>query len=208
MQVNRTDSGRPAREALTGQHHLRARNRRLAGVSGLSPQARAQDGADQEAGDQELSPGRSAAAPVPAMEAMAREQLAAPRSREPEDVLQIRRRRCQRARHGGIERPARERQQHDGSDPRGDLEAAIADVLVWHPVPGQVQHEAERQRSAPRPDECATNGAGCDMKGDDHLIRRVPQLAAGERVRLPSGAIPALSQRAFSAISCSGSAPR
>jgi hypothetical protein len=35
-----------------------------------------------------------------------------------------------------------------------------------------------------------------------------PQLAAGVWVRLPSGAIPALSQRAFSAISCSGFAPR
>src|SRR4029453_18762068 len=50
---------------------------------GLSTvEARAQDGADQEAGDQELSPGRSASASVPAVEAMAREELAAARARE------------------------------------------------------------------------------------------------------------------------------
>jgi hypothetical protein len=80
---------------------------------------------------------------------MAREELAAARAREPEDVLQVRRRCRQRTRHGRIERPAHEGQQHHGGDPGADLESAVANVLVRHPIPGQMQQEAKRKRTAP-----------------------------------------------------------
>ena len=86
-------------------------------------------------------------------------------------MLQIWRRSRQRARHGGIERPAHQGQQKDGGNPGADLEAPVADVLMRHPIAGQVQHEAERKRRAPRPDQCATNGACCNVEGDDHSIR-------------------------------------
>jgi hypothetical protein len=65
--------------------------------------------ADQEPGRKELDRGREAAASVPAAQAVAREELAAARAREPEDVFEVRTRSRERAGHSRIERPARTR---------------------------------------------------------------------------------------------------
>jgi len=75
---------------------------------------------------------------------MAREELAAARAREWEDVLDVGTRCRQRSGDSRVERPPHERQQHDGGDAGANLEAAIADVVVRHPVACQVKDEAQR----------------------------------------------------------------
>jgi len=96
--------------------------------------APAEKEAHEEARDDELDRRRDAATAVPAVEAVAGEELASARPREAKDVLEVRRRSGERAAHGWIERsPERGEEQHPG-DARADLEAAIGNVLVWHPI--------------------------------------------------------------------------
>jgi hypothetical protein len=108
--------------------------------------------AHEKAGEDELSLRRDATTALPAVEAVAGKELAAARTREPDDVLDIRRRSGQAAGDGRIERPARGDEKEDSGDPGADLEAAVRDVLVRHPVAREVEQQSELQRQERRAD--------------------------------------------------------
>jgi hypothetical protein len=110
---------------------------------------------------------RKTTAPVPAMEAMTREELAPARPRQPKEMLEIWRTSSERAGHGGIERSAHRGEEHDCGDARADLEAAVGDVTVRHPIADEVEEQSEWQRAEPRTDERTADSTGCNVKGDD-----------------------------------------
>jgi hypothetical protein len=84
----------------------------------------------EETREEELDRRRKTAAPVPAVEAMTREELAPARPRQPKKVLEVWSRSSERAGHRGIERSAHRRQEQDCGDAGADLEAAVGDVAV------------------------------------------------------------------------------
>jgi hypothetical protein len=112
---------------------------------------------------------------VPAAEAVAREELPAARARQAHDVLDVRTRSGQRTTYGRIERSAHGGEEEHSSDARADLEAAVADVLVRHPIAREVKQEPERQRGKPRANQRATNCAGGDVQGDDQASTLEPR---------------------------------
>jgi hypothetical protein len=99
---------------------------------------------------------------------MAVEELAAARTQEREDVLEVgggtrggtKRRRIERAAARGEEDEARET--------AADLEAARADVLVRQTVACEVEDRPQEERRHPRPAGGAGRGARRHMKRDDH----------------------------------------
>jgi hypothetical protein len=99
--------------------------------------------ANEEASDDELDRRRDAATPVPAVKAVAREELASARPREAKDVLEVRRRSGECAADGRIERSSHRGEEQDSGDARADLEAAVGDVLVWHPITGKMEQQPE-----------------------------------------------------------------
>jgi hypothetical protein len=116
---------------------------------------------------------------------MAREELATLGPWKPEHVLQVRRGRRQCSGDRRIERAAHECEEQHRCDPGADLEATIPDVLVRHAVAREVQQDTEQNRTAPRADDRAADGAGRNVKGDDHVLivislpqRRVDSCAA------------------------------
>jgi hypothetical protein len=123
--------------------------------------------ANEEAGEDELGRRRNAAAAMPAAEAVAGEELAPARSREAKDVLEVRRGSGERAADGRIERSARCGEEQDSGDTRADLEAAVGDVLVWHPIACEVEQQPERQRAESRVDERAADRTGGNVEGND-----------------------------------------
>ena len=104
---------------------------------------------DEEPGDEELDGRRNTAAPVPAAETVAREELASAWPWETQDVLEVWRRCCQRAGYRRIERSTHRGEQQDRGDTRTDLEAPVGDVAVWHPITEKVEEQSERQRAKP-----------------------------------------------------------
>ena len=82
-------------------------------------------------------------------------------------MLEVRRRGGERAAHGRIERSAHRGEEHYSRDTRADLEAAIRDVFVWHPIAREVEEQPEGQRAQSRAHERAAGRAGRDVKGDD-----------------------------------------
>ena len=75
-------------------------------------------------------------------------------------MLEVRTRSGKRAADRRIERsPHRSEEQHCG-DARADLEAAVWDVVVWHPVARKMKQQPERQRAESRADQRATGCAG------------------------------------------------
>jgi hypothetical protein len=99
--------------------------------------------ANEEASDNELGRRRDAATPVPAVEAVAREELASARPREAKDVLEVRRRSGERAANRRIERSSHRGEEENSGDARSDLEAAVGDVLVWHPITCKVEQQPQ-----------------------------------------------------------------
>ena len=87
------------------------------------------------------------------MEPVAGEELAPARPREAEDVLEVRRRSGKRAADGWIERSPDRGEEENSGDARADLEAAVGDVLMRHPIACEVEQQPERQRAEPRADE-------------------------------------------------------
>jgi hypothetical protein len=117
--------------------------------SGLAHQdalvlAPAKKEANEEARDDELDRRREAATAMPAMEPVAGEELAPARPREAKDVLEVRRRSGERAADGWIERSPDRGEEENSGDARADLEAAVGDVLVWHPIACEVEQQPER----------------------------------------------------------------
>jgi hypothetical protein len=134
-----------------------------AGRRSASPKKKA----DKKAGEDELRRRRNAAAAVPAVEAVAGEELAPARPREVKDVLEVRRGSGERAAHGRIERSPRRGEEQHCSDARADLEAAVGDVLVRHPIAGEMEKHAERQRAESRVDERAADRTGGNVEGNN-----------------------------------------
>ncbi len=64
-------------------------------------------------------------------------------------MLGVRRRGGEGAHDGGIERPARGRDQRDERDATSDLEAARPDVLVGHPVAEHMENRPEQRGREP-----------------------------------------------------------
>jgi hypothetical protein len=95
--------------------------------------------ADEEASEKKLGRRGQTTTPVPVVEAMAGEELAPGRPREPKDVLDVRRRSSERSADGRIERAAHCGEEQHAADARADLEAAVGDVLVRHPIPCEVE---------------------------------------------------------------------
>ena len=130
--------------------------------------------ADEETREEELDRRRKTAAPVPAMEAMTREELAPAGPRETKEVLEVWRRSSERPGHRGIERSAHRGEEQDRGDARADLEAAVGDVAVRHPIADEVEEQSQWQRAEPRTDERAAGSTGRNVKGDD----QAPSLAS------------------------------
>ncbi len=77
------------------------------------------------------------------------EELATVRTQTRKEVLEVWRGGGCGAERSRVERPATERQQSQTEHAAPDLETAIADVLVRHPVTGEVQRRAQGQRREP-----------------------------------------------------------
>jgi len=127
------------------------------------PAARAEKHAQQDTGGQKLNRSAHAPAAVPAVQAMAGEELAPAGAREGKDVLEVRSRRRERPGDGGIEGSTHRGEGQDGGDPGADLEAAVDDVLVRHQVAREMKQQAKWNRPEPRADEGATRRAGRDV---------------------------------------------
>jgi hypothetical protein len=110
---------------------------------------------DQGAGEKELDRRGYAAASVPTVQPVAREELATAWPRETKDVLEVRERSRERARDCGIERPTRSAEEQDAGDARADFEDTVRYVLVRDPISCEVKEQPERQRSEPRTEERA-----------------------------------------------------
>jgi hypothetical protein len=108
-------------------------------VTPLAFLAPAKKEANEEASEDELGRRRHPATPVPAVEAVAGEELPPARPREPKYVLDVRRRSGERSADGRIERSADGGEEQDCGDARRDLEATVGDVLVRHPIPCEVE---------------------------------------------------------------------
>jgi hypothetical protein len=138
--------------------------------------------ANEETREEELDRRRKTAAPVPATQAMTREELAPAGPRETKEVLEVWRRSSKRAGHRGIERSAHRGEDQDCGDARADLEAAVGDVTVRHPIADEVEKQSEWQRAEPRADERAAGSTGRNVKGDDQaasLTSRRPPTSGG-----------------------------
>lgn len=81
---------------------------------------------------------------MPAVEAVAGEEFAPPGTREAQDVLEVRGRSGERAADGWIERSADRGEEQDSGDARSDLEAAVGDVLVRHPIACEVEQQPKQ----------------------------------------------------------------
>jgi hypothetical protein len=132
---------------------------------------RAQEHADQVAGDEKLKTRPHSAAAMPAVQAMAGEELPATGTRQSNDVLDVRSGRRKGARDGRIERPTNGGERENGRNPGADLEAPVEDVLVRHQVAQEVEQQSERNRAQPRTDERAARRAGRDVQRDDQARR-------------------------------------
>ena len=82
-------------------------------------------------------------------------------------MLEVWRRSSERPGHRGIEWSARRGEEQDCGDARADLEAAVGNVTVRHPIADQVEEQSEWQRAEPRTDERAAGCTGRNVKGDD-----------------------------------------
>ncbi len=147
--------------------------------------AAAKKEADEETREEELDRRRKTAAPVPAMEAMTREELAPARPRETKEVLEVWRRGSERAGHCGIERSAHRGEEQDCGDARADLEAAVGDVTVRHPIADEVEEQSEWQRAEPRTDERAAGSPGRNVKGGDQAASLASRCRLSALVRQP-----------------------
>ena len=67
-----------------------------------------------------------------------------------------------------IERAVPNGQREQRQNARPDLEAAVRDVPVRHPVAEEMCERAQRHGPAARPGDRARNSARCDVERDDH----------------------------------------
>ena len=103
-----------------------------------------------------------------AMPAAPVEELAAVRTQLREDVFEVRRGGGAGSERGWVERATTEGEQRQTEEAAADLEATIGDVLVRHPITGQMQRRTEGEGSEPRACQRTQRSTGCDMERDDH----------------------------------------
>jgi hypothetical protein len=152
--------------------------------------AAAKKEADEETREEELDRRRKTAASVPAMEAMTREELAPARPRETKEVLDVRSRSSERAGHRGIERSANRGEEQDCGDAGADLEAAVGDVSVRHPIAEEVEEQSEWQRAEPRADERAAGSTSRNVKGDDQAASLASRCRPSRLLPWPPDRVP------------------
>jgi len=130
------------------------------------PSGGSHEQADDRAREDELNARREATGAMPAAPAV--KELAAVWTQPGKDVLEIGcGSRCGPKR-GRIERPMAEREQRQTEEAALDLEATIGDVLVRHPITGQMQRRTEGEGGKPRACQRTQRSTGCDMERDDH----------------------------------------
>ena len=98
---------------------------------------------------------------------MAREELASTRPRQPDHVLQVRRRRRDRADRGGVERAADDHERQGAEDAAAHLEALRVDVLVRDAVAEEVKERPERRRGERGANKRAADGSRGKVERDD-----------------------------------------
>jgi hypothetical protein len=111
------------------------------------PAGRLHEHADDRARQDELNVSAEAASAMPAAPAV--EELATVRTQTRNDVLEVGRGGRGGPERSRVERPAAKREQSQTEQAAPDFEATIADVLVRHPVTGEVERRAQGQRRQP-----------------------------------------------------------
>jgi hypothetical protein len=136
----------------------------------LGAASRPPRGSDEQADDRarqdELNVRTEVTGAMPAVPAV--KELAAVRTQPRKDVLEIGRGSRAGSERGRIERPTGQREQSKTEEAAADLEATIGDVLVRHPITGQMQRRTEGQGGEPRACQRTQPSTGRDMEGDDH----------------------------------------
>src|SRR3954452_25056504 len=85
-----------------------------------------------------------------------------------QDVLEVGHRRAGATDHRGVERAAPRSEQRERGETAADLEAPVGNVLVRHPVAGDVQRGPEDERKRPGPDDGSQRRARPDVQRHDH----------------------------------------
>ena len=137
---------------------------------------------------------------MPAVEAVAREELAAAGARERDGVLDVGHRSRYGAERRRVERPARRGEEEDCRCSAHELESPRVVVLVPHPVAGEVRKRTERERPEPGAGERPAGGAGGDVESDDHPARsftRDPERKAVQKTTGFSGKDSVAVRKAF-----------
>jgi hypothetical protein len=122
--------------------------------------------ANNHASDKELQVRWKATGSVPTMAAV--KQLAPVWAEKRHDMLKIRCRagRCSESRR--IQRAAPAGEEREAHESATDLEAAGADVLVWHTIAREMEDRPEEDRDEPRPARRSGCGACGDMERNNH----------------------------------------
>jgi hypothetical protein len=95
------------------------------------------------------------------------EELAPARTRQPQDVLDVRQRGGERAESRGIEGAAPCDEKTQADEPASDLEAPRRDVPVRDPVAREVEKRPEQERRPSGTRGSAGQSAGRDVKRSD-----------------------------------------
>lgn len=106
---------------------------------------------------------------MPPPDAVAGEELPSSGPRQPDDVLEVGRRRGDSAHGGGVERAADDRERDDAGGAAQRFEGTRRYVLVRDAVPERVQGRADEDGLSTRAQECARGGAGRNVQGHDHI---------------------------------------
>ena len=122
--------------------------------------------ADDRARQDELNVRTEAAGTMPAAPAV--KELAAVRTQPRKDVLEIGRGSRCGPKRGRIEQSTAEREQRQTEKAAANLEATIGDVLVRHPITGQMQRRTQAESGEPRARQRTQRSTGRDMNRDDH----------------------------------------
>src|SRR6476661_8475534 len=125
----------------------------------------AEQHADDRSCEQELRLGGDAGS-VPANAAV--EELLSAQPEPGDDVLEVGHGSRRSSQHSGVEETSPGGQQTERDEPAADLEASVGNVLVRHPVAGEVQRWTERESKRPRAKQRAGRASGGHMQRHDH----------------------------------------
>jgi hypothetical protein len=138
--------------------------------------------AEDRAGKQELEPRGERARAMPTAPAV--KELLAARAQRGDDVLEVRRRSCNRTEGRGIERTPPHGEKRDRGSPARHFEAAAGDVLMWNAVCGQVQDRPEQKRARRRADCRSDRGTSRNVQRNNHSAADRSFIREGTRLPL------------------------